>query len=154
MQAGFAQKVNGSCVFCATSRPLLSIAAAGSPVVGAEASSTTSSCDEEDVELDEVDVVGETEDEELVVETDVEGAELDVVVDCAVVAVVTEAEDDVVGVDVVDDFGMAKYAPTAAMIIITITTTTIAERETAVIVLLLLLNSIRSKPRCCDLFIL
>ena len=39
-----AQKTKGRFVFCASSKPLLSIAAPGSFVVGAEASSTVSVC--------------------------------------------------------------------------------------------------------------
>ena len=112
MQLGFAQKVRGSWVFWAISRPLLSIAAAGSPVVGAEPSSTISSCVDEDEELDDEELEeGELDEEELEDETG-EVDDWDVVggVDELVTGAVELEEDEVVTdvVVVVVDFGSAE----------------------------------------------
>jgi hypothetical protein len=113
VHAGFAQKVSGSCVFCAISRPLLSIAAAGSPVVGADPSSTTSSCPD-DVELlegldeDEVDKEDEVEGEEVAEEVAEEEEGDDIEAELEVVVVVdggVEEDEELKLVVAVVDFG-------------------------------------------------
>ncbi len=120
-------------MFCAISRPLLSIAAAGSPVVGADPSSTTSSCEvEEDVELIEEDVDTEVREDEGAVET---------------------VEEDV---DVTDDVVVvlelvASTTPAAAMIMImtTITAITVLEIALTFLLIVIIISCVK-----CGLFIL
>ena len=57
MQPALAQKVKGRFVFCASSKPLLSIAAPGSFVVGAEDSSTVSVCGIVEVAIALLDII-------------------------------------------------------------------------------------------------